>query len=101
MKSDVKRFKTEEENCQKAKAINKGMQRLPQPLTASHKKCKVINMDFIFDLPKSEEHTGMMTMLDKLSKRVHFVPLTDKSEKPDIAHIFYRKVHTLHGLSKV
>lgn len=100
MKSDVKKYVTGCERCQKAKSMNKEMQGLLHPFPPPVKKWEVITMDFIFDLPKSEDYTGIMAIVDKLSKRAHFIPLTDKSKAPDIAHIFYKEVYRHHGLPR-
>lgn len=66
--------------------MNKEMQRLLQPFPAPDKKLKVITMNLMFDLPKSEEHTGKMTVVDEPYKRTHFIRLTDQIKAPYIAH---------------
>lgn len=71
--------------------MNKGMQGILQPFPAPDKKWKVITMEFIFDIPRSEAHTGIWTLVYKLSNPAPFSKPTDKSKAPEIAHIFYKE----------
>lgn len=58
-------------------------------------------MDFILDVPRSDEYTRIMTVVDKLSKRANHIPLTDKIKVSGIPHLFYKETYKHHGLPRV
>ena len=41
-----------------------------------------------------------MVVVDKLSKRAHFIPLTSKNKSEDIAEVFYKEIFKHHGLPR-
>ena len=46
-------------------------------------------MDFIFKLRKTKDgYSALMVVVDKLSERAHFIPLTSKHKSKDKAKIF-------------
>ena len=47
-----------------------------RPFPPPERKWEEISMDFIFQLPKTKEgNTGILAVVDKLTKRAHFIPL--------------------------
>ncbi|MCO5583035.1 hypothetical protein L7F22_036941 [Adiantum nelumboides] len=60
---------------------------------------KSIAMDFIFDLPRTQNgHDGIWTFIDRFSKQAHFVPVK-KTAKPDhLARLFVAQIFRLHGM---
>ncbi|MCO5591707.1 hypothetical protein L7F22_045698 [Adiantum nelumboides] len=60
---------------------------------------KSIAMDFIFDLPRTQNgHDSIWTFIDRFSKQAHFVPVK-KTVKPDhLARLFVAQIFRLHGM---
>ncbi len=60
-----------------------------------------ISMYFIFDLPKkSTKNTGIMVVVDKLSKRTHFIALNSKINAKETADLFYKEIYKHHGIPR-
>ena len=58
-------------------------------------------MDFTFDLPKtSTKNTGIMVIVDKLSKHTHFIALNSKINAKETADLFYKEIYKHHGLPR-
>ena len=58
-------------------------------------------MDFIFNLPKSTENKdGILVVVDKLSKRTHFIAFEGDLNAKEVALIFYNEVFKHHGLPR-
>jgi len=54
-------------------------------------------MDFITDLPVSEECDQLWVIVDQFTKMAHFLPLKEKTAS-DLARIFAKEVWKFHGL---
>ena len=100
MKSDAKRYIGSCHKCQESKTDTQGKIGYHQPFPPPTRKWEVISMDFMFDLPKSNGLTGIMVIVDKLSKRTHFIPVNSTNDAKDIAEIFYREIFKHHGLPR-
>lgn len=62
-----------------------------------------ITMDFIESLPSSLDWNGaiynaILVVVDKLTKMVHYVPVTKDMLAPDLFEVLDREVFRLHGL---
>ena len=58
-------------------------------------------MDFIFELPRTKDNkTGIMVVVDKLSKRTHFIPIESKQNAERTADTFYKEIYQHHGLPR-
>jgi len=58
-------------------------------------------MDFIFKLPKtSDKKTGILVVVDKLSKRTHFIALEANHNAKNTAYVFYENIYKHHGLPR-
>jgi len=56
-------------------------------------------MDFIAELPASEDHDQLRVIINRLTKMAHFLPLrTEGKTVADLAVIFTREVWKYHGL---
>ena len=60
-------------------------------------------MDFVTDLPKSRDWNGViydfiLVIVDRLTKMVHYVPVSKTVSAEDLAEILIREVVRLHGL---
>jgi len=45
-----------------------------QPLSISDARWDTLSVDFVVELPESSGHDTIMTVMDAVSKRVHFIP---------------------------
>ena len=57
-------------------------------------------MDFVVELPLSSRHDVVMTVVDSVSKRVHFIPTHITVTAEGAARLFLHQVWKLHGLPK-
>jgi len=57
-------------------------------------------MDFVIELPLSSRCDAMMTVIDSVSKRAHFIPMHTTVIAEGAARLFLHQVWKLHGLSK-
>jgi len=57
-------------------------------------------VDFVVELPESSGHDAVMTVVDSVSKRVHFVPMHTTVTAEGAARLFFHHVWKLHGLPK-
>ncbi|MCO5550733.1 hypothetical protein L7F22_004224 [Adiantum nelumboides] len=56
-------------------------------------------MDFIFGLPKSiHGNTGIWTIVDRFSKRAHFIPVKKTIKAHQMATLFISQIFKYHGL---
>ena len=57
-------------------------------------------MDFIEALPKVGNKSVILTVVDRLSKYAHFIPLSHPYSATSVAQSFFSEIVRLHGLSK-
>jgi len=57
-------------------------------------------VDFIVELPLSSGHDAVMTVVDLVSKRAHFIPTHTMVTAEGVARLFLHQVWKLHGLPK-
>lgn len=55
-------------------------------------------MDFIVELPPSEECTAIFVVVDRLSKMAHFIPLNNTPSAMETARVFIKEIVRLHGV---
>ena len=56
-------------------------------------------MDFITDLPKTRNgHSSILVVLDRITKMVKLIPLSENTTAPVIAQIFFEHVVRYHGI---
>jgi len=60
----------------------------------------MLSVDFVIELPESSGHDTVMTVVDSVSKRVHFVPMHTMVITEGAARLFLHYVWKLHGLPK-
>jgi len=59
-----------------------------------------LSIDFVVELPESSGHDAVMTVVDAVSKRVHFIPTHTMVTAEGAARLFLHYVWKLHGLPK-
>ena len=58
-------------------------------------------MDFITDLPRSNDCTELWVVIDRFSKMAHFIPLEEnKKTAEDLARIFAPEIWRLHAVPR-
>jgi len=83
--------------CQRNKASRHRPYGLSSPLELPYVPWQSIAMDFITDLPLSNECDQLWVIIDRFTKMAHFVPLQGKTSA-DLAVIFAKEIWRLHGL---
>jgi hypothetical protein len=90
--------------CQKCQR-NKYRQTKPpgqlQPLPIPETRWQEITMDFITDLPTSKDYNSIWVIVDRLTKRAHFIPMkmgNGGSSAQECAFIFCKEYQKLHGI---
>jgi len=71
-----------------------------QPLSVPDAWWDTLSVDFVVELLESSEHDAVMTIMDSVSKRVHFVPMHTTVIAEGAARLFLHHVWKLHGLPK-
>jgi len=85
--------------CQRNKAARHHPYGLLHPLELPCALWQSIAMDFITDLPISDECDQLWVVFDRFSKMAHFLPLPKEGKTAgDLAKIFAREVLQHHGL---
>jgi len=85
--------------CQKDKAARHQPYGMLQPLELAYSPWQSIAMDFITDLPLSDDCDQLWVVIDRFTKMAHFVPLKKEGKTTgDLVKIFAREIWRHHGL---
>jgi len=49
-------------------------------------------------LPESNSYNAIYVIVNRLTKRAHFIPINNRFSSKDMAQLLYDKVYLLHGL---
>jgi len=71
-----------------------------QPLSIPDAQWDTLSVDFVVELPESFRHDAVMTVVDSVSKRVHFILTHTMVTAEGVAKLFLHHVWKLHGLPK-
>jgi len=71
-----------------------------QPLSVPDAQWDMLSVDFVVKLPKFSGYDTVMTIVDSISKRVHFVLTHTMVIAEGAARLFLHHVWKLHSLSK-
>jgi len=71
-----------------------------QPLSVPDAQWDTLSVNFVVELPESSGHDAVMTVVDSVSKKVHFVPTHMTVTAEGAARLFLHHVWKLHGLPK-
>jgi len=69
-----------------------------QPLSVPDAQWDTLSVDFMVKLLESSRHDAVMTIVDSVSKRVHFVPMHTMVTAEGVARLFLHHVWKLHML---
>jgi len=59
---------------------------------------EIISTDLITQLPESNGCNAICVIVDRLTKRAHFIPINNQFSSKDMVQLLYNKVYLLHGL---
>lgn len=101
MMKSVKKYVGTCDSCQRSKPTNVATQGLFRPLPIPPGRWTDVTLDFVGSLPKSENgYDTVMVVVDRLSKRVHFIPTTKELDAEGAAELFLNNVFKLHGVPR-
>jgi hypothetical protein len=98
MKQAIKTYIKNCDTCQRIKTETTKPAGLLQPLSIPYRPWHSISMDFIEDLPTSNRQSVILVVVDRLTKYVHFIPLSHPYTAAKVASLFMQYVFKLHGL---
>lgn len=85
-------------NCQYSRPENRATAGPLRPLQVPENRWSSISMDFITGFPASEGHDMIMVVVDRLTKRAHFIPTNKHLDGPGCAKLYVDNVVRLHGV---
>ena len=68
------------------------------PNKVSNGPWKIISTDLITQLPESNGYNAICVIVDRLTKRAHFIPINNQFSSKDMAQLLYDRIYSLHGL---
>jgi len=86
--------------CIRTKPIKQAPVGELHPLWILDSRWDTLSVDFVMELPLSSGHNAVMTVVDSVSKRVHFIPTHTTVTAEGAARLFLHQVWKLHGLLK-
>ncbi|KAG6622539.1 Retrovirus Polyprotein [Phytophthora cinnamomi] len=99
MLKSIQRFIADCEPCQRNKPRLTKPPGLLEPLGIPDERWRSISMDFITDLPRTKRDVdSIWVVVDRLTKRCHFVPTTKKVNAEGGARLFIDNIWKLHGM---
>lgn len=98
MVNDVRSYITACDTCASNKTSNRPPAGLLQPLLVPKRPWSHIALDFVTGLPPSDGNTAVLTIVDRFSKSVHFVPLPKLPSAKETAVLVMNHVFRIHGL---
>ncbi|CAG8541143.1 7593_t:CDS:2 [Scutellospora calospora] len=101
MGRDVKKYVNSCEECQRNKPSNQEPTSLLQPLDIPKQPWEQVSMDFITHLPLTKEgHDTIMVVVDRFSKRAHFIPTHSTVTAPEVTKLYFCEIFKNHKLSR-
>jgi len=86
--------------CIRIKLIRQALIGELHPLQIPDSRWDMLSVDFVVELPFSSGHDAVMTVVDSVSKRAHFIPTHTTMTVEGAARLFLHQVWKLHGLPK-
>lgn len=98
MKEDITKFVQTCPVCTQNKTSTQRPAGLLQPLLVPHRPWSHISLDFVTGLPPSDGNTTILTVVDRFSKSVHFIPAPGLPSAKETANLMIQHVFRIHGL---
>jgi len=86
--------------CIRTKLIRQALVGELHPLQIPDSRWDMLSVDFVVELPFSSGHDAVMTVVDSVLKRAHFIPMHTTVTAEGAARLFLHQVWKLHGLPK-
>ena len=86
--------------CLRTKPMRQALVGELYPLWIPDLQWDMLSMDFVVELPPSSGHDAVMTVVDSVSKQVHFILTHTMVIVEGVARLFLYQVWKLHGLPK-
>jgi len=86
--------------CIRTKPIRQALVGELHPLWIPDSRWDTLSVDFVVELPLSSRHDAVMTVVNSVSKRAHFIPTYTTVTVEGAARLFLHQVWKLHGLPK-
>ena len=101
MRKAIQQYVQSCQQCQLAKMPNRRTAGLLQPLSIPSLRWESVSMDFMTSLPTSARgNDSIMVVVDRLTKRAHFIPMKSTHTAAQVAQHFVKHVFKLHGVPK-
>jgi len=84
--------------CLRTKPIRQAPVGELHPLWIPDSRWDILSVDFVAELPLSSRYDAVMTVVDSVSKRAHFIPTHTTVTVEGAARLFLHQVWKLHGL---
>ncbi|QRV84414.1 Retrotransposable element Tf2 protein [Ceratobasidium sp. AG-Ba] len=93
LKKTVTSYVSNCESCIRNKHSNQLPPGLLNPIELPSRPWDHINYDLITGLPESEEFDAILTVVDRMSRMVHFIPTTSRASAVDVANLFVTQLY--------
>jgi hypothetical protein len=97
MDDQIRQYVHQCDSCQRNKPSRHRRNGLLHPLELPNAPWTSISMDFVTDLPESENCTTIWVVVDRFTKMAHFIPLKEKTATY-VARQFVTHIWKAHGL---
>jgi len=102
MGRSVQSYVTACASCQRNKPVTQAPIGELQPLPVPSAKWEQMTLDLITDLPVTKHgHDAVVTFVDRLTKMVHFAPVTKGAGAEQVARVFIDTWYKHHGLPRI
>ncbi|XP_023809084.1 uncharacterized protein LOC110017718 [Oryzias latipes] len=98
LEKDVREYVAACSVCARSKNSNSPPSGHLLPLPTPSRPWSHIALDFVTGLPPSQGHTVILTVIDRFSKAVHFIPLAQLPSASETADILVHHVFRYHGI---
>ena len=96
--ADTQSFVAACDCCARNKNVHRSPAGLLRPLPVPSRPWSHIAMDFVTGLPLSNGFSTILTIVDRFSKAVHYVPLEKLPTAEEMTHLLTTHVVRLHGI---
>jgi len=100
LKKDVEAYVSGCAVCQRTKPSHQRPSGHLRSLEVPTQPWAEISMDFIEELPSSNDYNSILVVVDRLTKWAIFIPTTTRLNAPNLAELFIQHVVSQHGLPK-
>lgn len=95
---NIRRFIDSCNTCLRCRGNSAGTDGLLNFLEIPDNRWSSVSMDFVSVLPYSNGFNEIMVVVNRLTKRAHFIPTTDTVDAPGATRLFVRNIVRLHGV---